>query len=279
MPRKPVPGDSDHRSKMSTGSRNATYYFKTVTFKVEDSLFNVPRYHFEHTSEVFASMFSLPEGEHQAEGQCDENPIVLEGISSYDFEQLLNVLYPLNMPQVITAGTDSWMNQDQWIGVLKLATQWGFLDARKLAIQQLETMPSIAATEHVMLARQYEVASWLRKGYLALVERQEIISVEEAEKIGWKTAFLLCQLREKCGKTNNNSHRSRKGGYNYSSVSANPEYEIDRTFEAEFRLATLAAAAYENTPSDTALRLEFMTPSELIDWGAPAPKPDDDAWD
>jgi hypothetical protein len=41
-------------------------------------------------------MFTLPAGDGvQAEGQNDEQPVVLEGVRSDDFQQLLKVLYPL----------------------------------------------------------------------------------------------------------------------------------------------------------------------------------------
>ncbi len=64
--------------------------------QVEDRFFKVPRYHFDRSSEVFATAFSLPAGDPvRAEGQSDDNPIVLEGISSADFQALLKVLYPL----------------------------------------------------------------------------------------------------------------------------------------------------------------------------------------
>jgi hypothetical protein len=41
-------------------------------------------------------MFTLPAGHGaQTEGRSDENPIVLEGVSSVDFQALLKVLHPL----------------------------------------------------------------------------------------------------------------------------------------------------------------------------------------
>jgi hypothetical protein len=54
--------------------------------------FNVPRYHFEHSSEVFATMFSLPTGGGiHTEAQTGENPVILEGITSVDFRALLKI--------------------------------------------------------------------------------------------------------------------------------------------------------------------------------------------
>ena len=56
----------------------------------------VPRYHFERSmEEPFTSMFTLPVPPGEIEGTSDQKPIKLEGISSLDFQRLLEVLYPL----------------------------------------------------------------------------------------------------------------------------------------------------------------------------------------
>lgn len=101
-------------SKAHIGLRHQNYYMETITFKVglphiiqghgrfspktqvEDYIFKVPRCHFERKSEIFRTTFTLPTGDGvHAEGQTDENPVVLEGIRSLDFQALLKVLYPL----------------------------------------------------------------------------------------------------------------------------------------------------------------------------------------
>ncbi|KAJ7250471.1 hypothetical protein B0H12DRAFT_997061, partial [Mycena haematopus] len=163
---------------------------------VEDCIFNVPRYHFEHTSGIFASMLTLPPGDSvQVEGQSEQNPIVLEGISKVDFRALLKVLYPLNVLQSIL-NTEKWMTKDEWISILKLSTQWRFLEARDLAIKQLDRPDfKFEPVELVMLGQQYDVA-WLKKGYAGLVLRQVCISPKEAKQIGWETAYRISAARE-----------------------------------------------------------------------------------
>ncbi|KAF8216984.1 hypothetical protein K438DRAFT_1798113 [Mycena galopus ATCC 62051] len=142
-------------------------------------------------------MLTLPPGDGvKVEGQSDDNPIVLEGISSVDFRALLKVLYPLDAQAVLG---DSWMTKAEWISVIKLSTLWRFLAARHLAITQLQSRTDMDGVELVLLGRQYDVAAWLRKGYTDLAKRRNVLSREEAEKVGWETAFLLCQVREKSG--------------------------------------------------------------------------------
>ncbi|KAJ7250470.1 hypothetical protein B0H12DRAFT_974819, partial [Mycena haematopus] len=171
--------------------RDQKYYLESITLKIEGRIFKVPRYHFEHSSEIFAATFTLPvvDGA-DTEGGSDENPVILEGISKVDFKALLKVLYPLDIPQILN------MPKDEWISVLKLSTQWYFLDARDLAIKQLDDRPDIGSGERILLARQYDVTTWLRMGYNDLAKREEGISLEDAVTIGWETTVRLYQTRE-----------------------------------------------------------------------------------
>ncbi|KAF7356248.1 hypothetical protein MVEN_00956300 [Mycena venus] len=150
--------------------RDDNYYLETITFQVQNRLFKVPRYHFEHCSEIFATTFTLPSGEVHAE-VC------------VDFQALLKVLYPLGMPQIVSTPKDKLLTKDEWVSVLKLSTLWYFIDARDLAIQQLNTHTVMGSAERIHLARQYDVPGWLRMGYTDLARRTEDISEEEAEKI------------------------------------------------------------------------------------------------
>ncbi|KAJ7117490.1 hypothetical protein C8R44DRAFT_738389 [Mycena epipterygia] len=240
-------------SQPHPGPRDQDYYLETITFKVEDRLFKVPRYHFEHNSEIFATTFTLPaaSGGH-VEGHSDENPLVLEGISSVDFRRLLKVLYPLNVPQILG------MPKEDWISVLKLSTLWYFLDARELAIQQLNGQ-NMGSVERILLARKYAVSAWLRTGYTDLARREESISLEDAEKIGWETAVRLYQVRETAIKSYSYSQAPRPtsaifAGHSYYGQDqyATPPFQpsrfeqadVEGAFGEEFRLADSASAAY-----------------------------------
>ncbi|KAJ7020613.1 hypothetical protein C8F04DRAFT_290901 [Mycena alexandri] len=218
------------------------YYLESVIFKVEERTFKVPRYHFEHSSEIFSTTFTLPAVDNvQAEGHSDENPFVLEGISSVDFHRLLKVLYPLNIPQILA------MPKEDWISVLKLSTQWYFLDARELAIQQLTNRTDIGSVERILLARQYDVATWLRMGYTDLARREEGISLEDAAKIGWETTVRLYQTREAAIKSYTQSYPNRHS--QYGNQSRFQQADVEGTFREDFRLAESASAAYTRATS------------------------------
>lgn len=89
------------------------------------------------------------------------------------------------------------MSEEEWISVLKLSTLWGFSDLREKAIGELawRTMDPVSRVE---LARKYRVKEWLIAGYRDLVKRSASISMEESERLGWRTAIQLYQLREEC---------------------------------------------------------------------------------
>ncbi|KAJ6565097.1 hypothetical protein B0H10DRAFT_2113908 [Mycena sp. CBHHK59/15] len=219
-------------------SHSQDYYLDNITFQVENCIFKVPRYHFEHNSEIFATTFTLPAANDlHAEGSSDQNPFRLDGIISVDFQRLLKVLYPLDIPQILD------MPNDDWISVLKLSTLWYFLDARDLAIRQL-TGRAIGSVDRIMLARKYDVAPWLRSGYTELARREEGISLEDAAKIGWETTVMLYQTREAAIKGFLTTHRS----YNNYQDNRFQFADVEGTFREEFRQAERASAAYTRQP-------------------------------
>ncbi|KAF5336222.1 hypothetical protein D9758_014346 [Tetrapyrgos nigripes] len=161
--------------------------------QIEGSLFKVPRYHFENSSEVFHDMFLLPQGD-SPEGSSDDHPIKLEGVLAYDFEQLLGTLYPGVAPSAETI---------DWKSVLKLATLWRFLNIRKLAIQHLASKSNfdkMSAHEKLSLGQKYHVVEWVRRGYIQFITRKKPLTVEEGENIGLSAAIRLFRLREKVWK-------------------------------------------------------------------------------
>lgn len=76
-------------------TRDEDFYMQDVIFRVENQLFKVPIRYLIETSDVFRTMFELPQGEEASggEGSSDEKPVHLEGVKSEDFKQLLKVLF------------------------------------------------------------------------------------------------------------------------------------------------------------------------------------------
>jgi hypothetical protein len=87
------------------------------------------------------------------------------------------------------------MTKEGWISVLRLAEMWNFKDIRALAILKLTNEP-MEPVEQILLAKTYVVPQWLRAGYYALATRSDVLSSEEAKRIGYETAVLMFQARE-----------------------------------------------------------------------------------
>ncbi|KAK7008258.1 hypothetical protein R3P38DRAFT_3211119 [Favolaschia claudopus] len=223
------PIDTQSTVAPTSWSRDQNYFFQTVYFRVEDRLFNVPRYHFDRASEVFADMFAVPQpgGDACKEGQSDSNPIVLEGKSFADFQALLKVLYPLRMD----------LRAEALDGVAFSANQKA--GNRNAHFGE----PNF---ERPILARLYEVASWLRRGYLELVQRTETIPDDEAEVLGWKTTCRLVQARERTTSARvTNCQYCGRNPYHYRQPAADPvDTTVESIFAEEFRQAELASAEY-----------------------------------
>ena len=100
---------------------------------------------------------------------------------------------------------------------------WAFDEMRKRAIAELSRI-NMNAADKVALARSYSVGDWLYEGYATLEKREVGPSSEEAERLGYETAFRLCQVRE---------HSFRKADTNLCRSFEGLETEICETFRAE----------------------------------------------
>ncbi|KAH6885483.1 hypothetical protein BKA70DRAFT_1337585 [Coprinopsis sp. MPI-PUGE-AT-0042] len=185
----------DTPSKMH--SRDDSYYWEPVVFLVEGALFKLPKLHLAQGSQRFAEFYGLLENDSSdddavvaaATGSSQCTSVIPLGVTAEDFRSFLAVLYPKN------AQTQANLTKEQWLSVLKLATQWHFEHMRKTAIAQLERLP-LTPVEKVLLGRQFYVSEWLLSGYKRLVRQETPIAVEDAKEIGFETSLRLYLCRE-----------------------------------------------------------------------------------
>ncbi|KAK0486271.1 hypothetical protein IW261DRAFT_1454674 [Armillaria novae-zelandiae] len=174
----------------SSPSRSQDYYWESIVLQVEDTLFRIPKQYLFGQSEAFDAMLSLPQGGHEPEGTSDERPIQLSGIKKTDFEQLLQVLHPID------ATKQPELSINGWVSVLALASLWR-MTVRKSAIKHLTTnISQISPADRIVLGRKYSVAGWISSGYEELTSRLEAVSLEEGERVGWSTALRIEHIRE-----------------------------------------------------------------------------------
>ncbi|KAH6897820.1 hypothetical protein BKA70DRAFT_1032109, partial [Coprinopsis sp. MPI-PUGE-AT-0042] len=154
----------------------------------KNNLYCIPRHCLTSQSEVFEGMFLL---DGQGEGETEDQPIVLEGYRSQDFECLLRILLPEPMsepPKSLAKG--------EWISVLKLASTWQMSKVRKLAIDNLSEL-EMTPIEKIALGREFRVADWVSSGAKSLATLKEDFPLQEvANVLGWETTARILCLRE-----------------------------------------------------------------------------------
>ncbi|PBK73972.1 hypothetical protein ARMSODRAFT_879012, partial [Armillaria solidipes] len=193
---------------------------------VEDTLFRFPKHHLMRKSEVFRSMLSMPQGESEPEGVGDDHPIKLWGVSKIEFERLLQVLHPIDVQK------QPQLSMDAWLSVLKLSGLWRLADTRNIAISGLTTlMWKIDPVDRVILGRRYSVAPWLSSGFMDLVHRVEMVSEEEADKIGLETALQIQRVRETFLRTAYKVEQSNNR-YSYQGNATEPSFDRDKVKNA-----------------------------------------------
>jgi hypothetical protein len=91
------------------------------------------------------------------------------------------------------------MTRDEWLSVVKLSTMWGFVQARVLSIERLSKL-DLSPTDKIVFGKKYQVLSWLKEGYAALVQKEDAMTAEEllenAKTLGWDTMARVLRLRD-----------------------------------------------------------------------------------
>ncbi|EJD02163.1 uncharacterized protein FOMMEDRAFT_59726, partial [Fomitiporia mediterranea MF3/22] len=165
-------------TSMEVKKDDLSYFSPLVTFQVvEDTIFKVPRREFEEESEVFEDMYSLP-SENAKEGESDEHPLRLEGVSVSDFRCFLQAL--IRRPAL--RSTKSLTEHDLEMA-LKLAKMWCFNGLQEVLIKDLEAL-GLPASRKLQLARLYDIKEWYKPELRKLALRRSSLTLEEAERLG-----------------------------------------------------------------------------------------------
>ncbi|SJK98033.1 uncharacterized protein ARMOST_01289 [Armillaria ostoyae] len=182
---------------------NSAFYWANAIILVGTQLFKVPIRDFENST--FWKELDLAGGK----GSRDDNPIILEGISSAEFESLLRVIHMHDSGK---------LDLQVLISALKLSTSWQLIDARNKTIQQLHPMISTHFAMLVDLGTTYFVLPWLQLGLYKLVERGTRITDAEATYFRRDSILKVWEAQE----------RVREGG-------SDPLNTVFDVFNAEIR--------------------------------------------
>lgn len=173
--------------------------------KVENELYSVHRYFFQHYSPHFSAKLSENEGQ----GLTDDNAIPLEGVTTTAFDLFLSIIYPA-LVLVLSLPTFPILNKffsefgkyaaitvAEWASILDLATEWKFESIRVLAIDKLALIAS--PVDRIVFGRKYQIPGWLTDAYQVICSRLDPLTVEEGMRLGIRDTVKISAIRQAYG--------------------------------------------------------------------------------
>ncbi|KAF5317381.1 hypothetical protein D9611_003705 [Ephemerocybe angulata] len=160
------------------------YWSDNVRFLVQGTLFRVSRHQFTIGSKYFSEKYHLGGGDDEGTTEI----VHLDGVTAAQFRVFLRIVFPSH-----TTSTTTSFTKEEWLTILELSVRWHFHDFRKIAIQHLDG--TLTDIELIKFGRASYVHRWLLSGYQSLVQREGIITVDEADEIGNRTVNTLWIVR------------------------------------------------------------------------------------
>jgi len=153
-------------------------------------------------------MFQLPQDLNAiVDGKTDKQPIILEGVKTEDFKQLLRVMYAryvghsdnlfiLKFKFPSAFAEEEKLAEKEWVSVLVLAARWAMERLHQLAIKKLTQKISTDPYKLVVMGLEHNVDSWIFRGILLLVLREDPMGEEDANRIGISAVLKVSTIRE-----------------------------------------------------------------------------------
>ncbi|KDQ59110.1 hypothetical protein JAAARDRAFT_33840 [Jaapia argillacea MUCL 33604] len=165
-------------------TKHEKYFFSdgSLDISVENTLFKVHLSFLSRDSVLFESALSQTK---KCKGDFDI--VTLDGVKAIDFERFLGVIYPSRFDK------NDASTFDEWSSILHLAAKWGYESIRSLAIREI--FPLSSPIDKIVLGRKYDIPDWLRDAYVAVCERREPISLEEAMRLGLEEVVKISKAR------------------------------------------------------------------------------------
>ncbi|KAJ3823241.1 hypothetical protein F5880DRAFT_1507122 [Lentinula raphanica] len=169
-------------------SKDEDFYYDCRIFQVENCLFRFPIQFLAAQSLYFQNL-----KDKTTNGFKEENPIDLNGVSREDFRQLLKILCsPRNFNTHPGA-----LSLSQWEAVLRLSKRWGMDQTKMHAVVAIERLSDVDPVEKIVLARTYNIQSWLAPAFNDILQRSQSLTESDVEKLGIPTAVSLISLRDR----------------------------------------------------------------------------------
>ncbi|THH33082.1 hypothetical protein EUX98_g1095 [Antrodiella citrinella] len=169
----------------------SSYYFTggMLYFEVQGKIFRIHEDILVARSTFFKQMFSLPrEGVREVEGQTEEAPIVVPGVTSQDFTSVLLFLYGREFDRCHK------FSEDSLAGILRLSNKWQIPGGRAFVIPQLTAQSDIDPVVWFSLASHERVRQWFMPSFVAAAAKS--FTEDDIFLIGVTWTAYFTQLRE-----------------------------------------------------------------------------------
>jgi hypothetical protein len=90
---------------------------------------------------------------------------------------------------------DDSLTLEEWTSVLNLSSMWQFHAIRATAIKVMGNL-SMDLVDKIVIARRYDISSWLVSALNALVQREKPIDMCEGNRLGMGWVLKVAELRE-----------------------------------------------------------------------------------
>ncbi|KAJ8481602.1 hypothetical protein ONZ45_g15266 [Pleurotus djamor] len=162
----------------------------TSTYKPKGSSFESIDTFFERESEKLRAKLATPASPgKQRQGESDSTAILLPDVTADDLEKFLWVFY--NPKHSLYAATF-----EDWSAILRLAHRWEFPEVKALCLRELEAM-KMPLVDRLVLYQAHQVADdVLIPRYCQLCARDEMLTMDEGQRLGMATTLLICTVRE-----------------------------------------------------------------------------------
>ncbi|KAF5322022.1 hypothetical protein D9619_002120 [Psilocybe cf. subviscida] len=205
-------------------------------------LFSVLKHGFLVKYTPFETMFSMPpEDPKNVEGSSADNPIVLEDTSAKDFRAFLRVLYPL--------GVEPVTDYDDWLGVLRLAHKWEFVEIREKAVSAIGTKIGFESPDvKIDLGNRFLVQDWLKQGLVNIALRKDLELKELREKPYSFDHETICRFFYIQSKAWQKTANKELDGYAQTSFHSYVTKQVSILFQTEISRARYVSEVERRTP-------------------------------
>ncbi|EIN07725.1 hypothetical protein PUNSTDRAFT_135247 [Punctularia strigosozonata HHB-11173 SS5] len=150
---------------------------------VADTEYQVHRYFFLRDSDFFRRLVCK---------QCSSHaiPVIcLFDINCNEFDLFLDIFYRSDYIKYMAE------TLADWTAILRLSTTWGFRSIRELAIR--ECFPLALPVDRIALGRRYNIPGWLKDAYVAICQRDEPLTLQEAEQLELDDVIAISERRQR----------------------------------------------------------------------------------